>query len=281
MKKSIFVCIVLLLLSSSSVFAASDSESLINDPDTWFHIQASAELGFLWVMSHTIQFGNAGTNFDYVADGGQDVLFPFTRYSVELTLFKNHSFTFLYQPLDLATNTELTQPVTVYGTTFAGDTAMDLTYGFTFYRFSYLYYFINDENLELAAGLSLQIRNANIIFASSDGADSVRTDNIGPVPILKVKGRYIWPSGLFIGAEIDGFYASSAIFNGAAYPFEGAIFDANIKSGFRFKNGIEAFMNIRYLGGGAKGTAENPEVGDGYTNNWLHTMSFSIGVTIR
>ncbi|MBN2352243.1 MAG: hypothetical protein JXD23_06690 [Spirochaetales bacterium] len=281
MGKKTLLSFLLAVSVAGSAWAWPFTDTLLNDDDRWFHVSLTAEAGFLGVLGHTIQFGTTGTEFDYVADGGQNVLFPFTRFAAEINLFRRHSVVLLIQPLDIVTNAVLSAPVTVYGETFAAGTPMDLTYGFTFYRFSYLFYFINDEHGELAAGLSLQIRNASIRFESSNGAQAVVTQNIGPVPILKVRGRYIFPCGFFVGAEADGFYASSAIFNGADYPFEGAIVDASVFAGWRLSSGIEAFINIRYLGGGARGTERNPDVGDGYTNNWLHTMSFSLGLTVR
>ena len=279
--KKYLIALLFALAALSAAFSWPETDTLLNDGDQWFHLSLTGEAGFLGVLSHTIQFGNTGTEFDYVADGGQNILFPFTRFSAEINLFRRHSIVLLIQPLDVVTNAVLTNPVTVYGETFAAGTPMDLTYGFTFYRFSYLYYFINDEHGELAAGLSLQIRNASIRFEASDGTQAVVTQNIGPVPILKVRGRYVFPCGFFVGAEADGFYATNAIFNGADYPFEGAIVDASVFAGWRLLNGVEAFVNVRYLGGDARGTERNPDMGDGYTNNWLHTMSFSLGLTIR
>lgn len=45
------------------------------------------EKGFLKFLLHTIRIGEGGTEFDYVARGGQELLFPFDRYSVDLFFF--------------------------------------------------------------------------------------------------------------------------------------------------------------------------------------------------
>ncbi len=50
-----------------------------------------AEFGFLNVLSHKIQFGKSGTKFDYVENGGQDVLFPATRFSAEMDIGKRNT----------------------------------------------------------------------------------------------------------------------------------------------------------------------------------------------
>lgn len=59
------------------------------------------ELGFLGVADHNIQFSQSGTNFDYRRHGGQDVLFPVSRLSLELEYNQKNTVYFLYQPLRL------------------------------------------------------------------------------------------------------------------------------------------------------------------------------------
>lgn len=64
-------------------------------------IRGVAELGFLAVLKQQIQFSNSGTYIDYVRDGGQDVLFPVSRLSLELEIKERHTIILLYQPLRL------------------------------------------------------------------------------------------------------------------------------------------------------------------------------------
>jgi hypothetical protein len=52
-----------------------------------------------------------------------------------------------------------------------------------------MYDFAKEEGYELAFGLSMQVRNANIEFWSVDGSELYRSANVGPVPILKSRGR--------------------------------------------------------------------------------------------
>ncbi|MGB7055222.1 MAG: hypothetical protein WBE28_07870 [bacterium] len=45
---------------------------------------------------------------------------------------------------------------------------------------------------------------------------------------------------------------------------------------------FDTFLNIRYIGGGARGSEEDdPGPGDGYTNNWLHTVAVTLGTHIK
>ena len=101
------------------------------------------------------------------------------------------------------------------------------------------------------------------------------------MPLLKLRVRKDFDSGYFLGTEIDGFYANIRILNGdTESDVTGAIYDGSLRAGKRLGDGLDAFLNVRFLGGGAEGTSEddardNP--GDGYSKNWLHTASISLG----
>ena len=51
------------------------------------------------------------------------------------------------------------------------------------------------------------------------------------------------------------------------------------KSFFELTDYLDTFLNIRYLGGGAKGTEEGVE--NKYTDNWLKTFSVSLGFYLQ
>ena len=139
-------------------------------------------------------------------------------------------------------------------------------------------YLKKESNKELAIGLSLQIRNATISFASADGSLFRINEGIGPVPIFKFRTKYPFQSGMWLGTEVDGFYASGKYITGSENDFEGAILDASARIGFEFSEHLDSYLNIRYIGGGAKGQEpDEPGPGDGFTDNWLHTMSISLG----
>jgi hypothetical protein len=135
-----------------------------------------AEFGFLSVLSHQIQFSKTGTNFDYVEDGGQDVLFAVTRFSAEMDIGKRNTFILLYQPLRLETQNLLEHDLIVDNLTFPDSTGIKCLYDFPFYRASYLRELLSENNsYKLAIGLTLQVRNATISFESTDGTRSVPT----------------------------------------------------------------------------------------------------------
>ncbi|TXC67691.1 hypothetical protein FRC91_19890 [Bradymonadales bacterium TMQ1] len=258
---------------------ASAQETAEDTSDRGYRVSTVAELGFNSPVYHKIQFGRDGTYFDYVEEGGQDVLFPFMRLSVEAKFGGRHNVVFLYQPLDVQTEVLTEREVVADGAVFAEETPLNLRYGFSFYRASYMFDLITSERTELGVGASLQIRNATISFESGDGTlRRVRRD-VGPVPILKVRGRHTLENGVWFGAEVDGFYAPGRWVNGSTdTEVLGAILDASLRAGVVVTPEIDAFLNVRYLGGGADGTSQNQAgPGDGYTKNWLNLVIVSLG----
>ncbi|MBD3183002.1 hypothetical protein GF312_11975 [Candidatus Poribacteria bacterium] len=270
----------MIFLTSFNVY--SEEASFLNRESNWYKLQTNLEVGFLDVLKHNIQFGENGTKFNYVDEGGQGVLFPFYRLTADIKLGKRHTVIFLIQPLDIRTEVLLGRDVVIDDLTFPEGTQMKLRYGFSFYRLSYLYDLWSAEDRELALGLSFQIRNATISFASADGELFRINEDVGPVPIFKLRSKYPFGNGMWIGTEIDGFYASGKYITGSENDFEGAILDASGRVGFELTDHIDAYLNIRYVGGGAKGTDEDDKgPGDGFTDNWLHTSSISLGFYVR
>jgi hypothetical protein len=243
------------------------------------------EFGLLDPLYHRIQFGRNGTEFDYVKNGAQDVLFPTMRLSVEATLKRKHSLIFLYQPIDIRTEETLRKDLLVDNVRFPAGTAMNFRYGFDFYRVSYLYNLLSfRENDEFSFGASLQLRNAIIDFTSADGALRRSNRNVGPVPALKSRGRWYVGERAWLGFEVDGMYAPVKYINGGKSDVVGAIVDLSLRSGYNIAPPLDLFFNLRYFGGGGMGTSKSKAAsgpGDGYTSNWLHFLITTIGVEVK
>jgi hypothetical protein len=260
---------------------------IFGGPERPLSFQPHQETGLTGFFSHKIQFGASGTYFDYVADGGQDIWFPFRRLSGDILIGPRHRLVFLYQPIDVRTEILLSRDIAVDEAIFKAGTPMELRYGFDFYRLSYLFDFVPDPRNELAAGASLQVRDAVITFAAkSGGADQLRTEQgIGPVPALKFRLKRYLTGMVWVGSEIDGVYAAGKGATGStevSNDFVGALLDASVRGGFSPKENIDVFLNVRYLGGGAEGTqTDDTGPGDGYTKNWLHAYSVALGLTVR
>lgn len=277
-KHDLFVAVFALAALSPLVWVTSAQAEAPPAPPK---VRLVAEMGYLAVLSHKIQFGNNGTYVDYVEDGGQDVLFPVSRLSAELAPSAHHRLVFLYQPLALESRVLAAKDLVVDDQTFPQGSGVILRYGFPFWRASYLYDFEPDPLDELAIGISLQIRDATIEFESTDGTRFRSNRDVGPVPILKARWRTTLAGGWWLGAEVDGFYAPISYINGSDNEVVGAIADASLRAGLRLKGGVEWFLNVRYLGGGATGTSDRAptEPGDGYVRNWLHFLTVSLGAT--
>ena len=260
--------------------AATSAPKTAAPADPWYRFRPQAELGFLAVLSNQIQFGRQGTYFDYRRYGGQDTLAFFVRLGIDVEILRQHTFTFLYQPLELNTRVQLATDLVVDEAQFPRGTPMTFKYGFPFYRFSYMYDFFADDRRELAIGLSAQIRNATIEFASADGEILKSYRDIGFVPLLKSRGRYTFDNGLFIGHEIDAIYAPIRGVNGSDNEVTGALVDASLRVGVKLPLKSEAFVNVRYLAGGATGQSDPEDFSDGRTKNWLQFLSVSLGGTI-
>lgn len=252
----------------------------LNEPDAPVALELTAEAGLLAPVAHRIQLGSDGTAFDYVRDGGQDNLFPFLRPSAEI-VWKRQRFELVYQPLDLRSTVTLDDPLTVDGVTFPAGRPIDLRYGFSFWRLSWNHQVVDRDDLRVGLGLGLQIRNATIAFLARDGSLGETNRDIGPVPLLEFELAKRFDDGLFVETELDGFYAPIKYLNGRDVDVEGAIADLQVRVGTELAGPAEAYLGLRYLGGGASGTGTPDGTGDGYTENWLHFLTLSLGLRLR
>jgi hypothetical protein len=268
---------------------AADSSAGAERP---VELSATAELGFLRALYHTIAIGENGYRFDYVREGGQEILLPYTRFEVQAVLGSRHEIGFLYQPLTLETKTRVDSEngILVDNVIFADDTPLDLTYGFDFYRGTYRYRFLDRNGRQLSAGGALQIRNASIRFDgyTAPGEEArVIAQDLGPVPVLSVASRKELPSGVFFEGTADGFYAPIRYLNLSNVDVIGWLYDAALRVGVPVHERAEAYLSLRFLGGGSDGTSGDREywtqtrATPRYTYNNLNLAVLSIGARLR
>ncbi len=277
-RRPLFLGLVSLFFLTSLSAAAEE-----DDPDEQtFPVDLSlvAEVGFNAPLHHTIQFSEDGSRIDYVEEGGQGVLFPFQRLSAEAALSDRHRLVFLWQPLQLQTQVRLQRDLTIDGATFSEGQPVDMLYNFPFFRASYLYDLSDRPDREIAIGPSVQLRNATIAFQTIDGELRRERRDVGVVPILKFRAQQTTESGWFMGLEADGFYAPIRYLNISDSDVLGAIWDVSLRAGAQVHPDVNAFLNLRYLGGGADGTSSDEgqgQPGDGYNRNWLNLLTLSLG----
>jgi hypothetical protein len=286
--------ILAVAFAASFLTVAALVPATAQEAEPFIQVIPRAEFGAVAVLKHLYQSGSGGTLFNFVTQGGQDTLFPYQRYAVDVVLAGQHRVTLLYQPFTLNTQTVADRngtngglPIIIDDATFSPGTLMDVKYGFDFWRASYLYDFARSPETILGAGLSLQIRNASIAFSAVDGSDRAVQQNIGPVPILKVRAAHRFSPRFGLDFEADGFYASSAFFNGSGNPFTGWVWDASLSATTALAPGALAFLVVRSIGGGAEGnnaysyTSATTSSPGSYTYNELATLAISLGVSLQ
>ena len=273
-----YTLILLLCTYIANIGIGQDNTASISE-DTHIQVRGIAELGYLAVLDHKVQFSNAGTYINYVEEGGQDVLFPVSRLSLELEFNQKHIITLLYQPLRLESTALLKRDLLIDELLFPAGTSVDFLYNFPFYRLSYMKELLpNNERFNFAWGASLQIRNATISFESTDGSLFRSNRDIGPVPLLKFRTRYNVNDRTYTEVEADGFYAPISYLNGSDNEVVGAILDLSLRQGLHITENVGAYLNLRYIGGGAVGSSDDdPGPGDGYVRNWLNFLTVTTG----
>jgi hypothetical protein len=246
-----------------------------------FELTLVSEFGLLSTLTNQIQQGTNGTYFDYVEDGDDELFNPFLRLSAEALFAGRHNVTFLYQPLQLAGRSRLQRDVTINDALFPDGADIEWRYGFDFYRLTYEYNLFDTESFLLGLGGGFQMRIAENDFITRDMTLSRNSRNLGPVPLLKLRARYTLPSGWWFGAEVDGFYAAVRILNGdLESEIIGGVVDGSLRAGKRLRPGLDAFLNLRVVGGGSDGTSQTQadnRPGDGYTRNWAYFAAVSLG----
>ena len=270
--------VLIFFLAVSMTGYAQNAELSYSSPDNDFKLRGVAELGFLAVLDNKVQFSNSGTYFDYRQDGGQDVLFPVSRLSLELDYKKRNTYILLIQPLKLESQVLLSNDLIVDDERFPANSSVNLLYNFPFYRFSYLRELLpNNNTYSFGIGATVQIRNATISFESADGTKFRANRDIGIVPALKIRGKAQLTERIYTELEADGIYAPVSYLNGSDNEVVGAILDASLRVGMQVNEPVKSFLNLRYLGGGAVGTSDIDGPGDGYVRNWLHFLTVSAG----
>ncbi len=236
-------------------------------------VRPVAEAGFIGTMSNFGEFGTQSSRIDFRDAAGQSNLNFYTRWSVELDLGRRHTFVLLYQPLSTAGSSTPDSDVRIADQNFRAGVPLRTEFNFPFYRLSYLFRFVDTAHWELQGGLTGQIRNANYTYEQA-GLRFARNGDVGFVPALKFRAKYMFKNAMYLGLEADGIYAPISVLNGSSNDTVGAILDGSLRVGYTIQSRASVFLNLRYLGGGATNT--DPA---NYAKNWLHFMFVGIGAT--
>jgi hypothetical protein len=163
---------------------------------------------------------------------------------------ERHLVTALYAPLELVARGSADRDVTFNGGSYPAGTPLLAVYRFDSYRLTYRYSFVRNDALDLAAGLTAKIRDAE---TSLHGADARSKTNTGFVPLLNLHAAW-QPDGGDFGLVLDA---------DALVAPQGRAEDVLLALTWQLREELELRAGYRMLEGGA----ENDEV---YSFAWLH-----------
>jgi len=207
----------------------------------------------------------------YEADdvGQRDNLVNASRTSLELAIGR-HTVILLYAPFEVTTQVRLETPLQFRDELFTTGTVVNHRYLFDGYRASYLYRVVDGDTFAVELGGSLQIRNADVAFASVDGMQRAHEDDIGLVGAAKARAWYRpHARGPWGALEADGF-STFGLVDGVS----GGIYDVQLMLGQRVGRGVDIVLGARLLGGGA-------DVRDQNIYNWANFVALTAGVRIE
>jgi hypothetical protein len=226
------------------------------------------ETGPAYIAQNDGEYGAIGTRYDADDVGQRDNLLLSRRTSIELSRGR-HRAILLYAPFESTTEVTLAHDLQFRDTRFLAGTVVEHRYLFDGYRGSYLYRLLERGAMTVEAGGSLQVRNAEVAFASRDGAQRAAENDIGLVFAAKARAWYrpavnTWWAAL----EADAFSTF-----GLVPGVRGAIYDVQLAAGHPVADGIDVVFGARLLGGGAK-----VEARDIY--NWANFIALTAGVRV-
>ncbi len=238
------------LLLFSLLLATADTHAHSSDTPVSMldRLTIDGEIGPSYIFQNDNRYGATGTRYSAADVGERRNLFIGKRLSVEARLTERNTLILLYAPLDLTTRKTLDRDIDFKGTQFFNGEVVDHRYLFDGYRASYLYGLIRSKQWQWDLGGSFQIRNASVELGTVDGAPAryaVESD-IGLVFALKTRLTFAPSERLWATLEADGFSTF-----GAFKAFSGAIYDLSLSLGTPLTPGLDAFLRLRLLGGGA------------------------------
>ncbi len=244
-----------------------------------YHVFGKFEYGFLGLLQHKSKWSKENPEFNYVKNGGQDLLFPTWRVESGFKPNKKNMFSFIYQPIPLETEVVLKEEVKIDQVIFEKNSDVLMKYDFSFYRFNYWSLLTSSAKGSFWVGGALQIRNADIRFTDRTGKNSFRTSSLGPVPLINFLYENNFSRRIHQQFKLAGFWAPIKYINGGTNDVNGWIYEFESQSKIILKNDLDAFVNFRVLGGGSEGTSKTTRVSGGnYTKDVLLTSSFTVGL---
>jgi len=231
--------------------------SLATGP-AWAGFEADFEASVVFASRNDVRIpGDGGTELSLVDDLSTSAA-PAFRLRLGYRAAGRHLITALYAPLQVTARGRLDRDVSFDGATYPAGTPLLAVYRFDSYRLTYRYSFVRRHGLDVAAGFTAKIRDAE---TSLYGVEARRKTNTGFVPLLNV--HVAWrPDGGAFGVVLDA--------DALAAP-QGRAEDVLLAATWAVREGLEVRAGYRMVEGGA----DNDEV---YTFAWFHYAVVGLNV---
>jgi hypothetical protein len=146
-------------------------------------VESELEAGFVFVGRNDVRNPGKGGTAISLSDELKTDPAPVFWVRLGYRFGERHLVTALYAPLQLNATGTVDRDVSFAGGTYPAGTPLLGVYRFDSYRLTYRYSFIRRAGLELAAGVTAKIRDAEVALY---GADARVKTNTGFVPLVNV-----------------------------------------------------------------------------------------------
>ena len=185
--------------------------------------------------------------------------FDYGRVTALINDDQNSGYRIVIAPLNFYGTGQLSSKVVFSGTTFAPGVQTAGRYIFNNYRFSWWHKWRPISNIDIRAGWTLFIRDADVALAQ--GSKTASFYNLGPVPLYYLLAEKKFGNGWAAEFEFDGLVAP-----------EGGALDFALGASYRLNPSTAIKARIRYLDGGT---------GSGSAYNYTTVNYVSLGIEWR
>ena len=240
-----------------------------------FKPKINLEYGRLKIIKNSINFGEEGSQFDFIKEGGQENLYPHMRFSLESPIFsKRIFFKILYQSFFLETYARLKRNVSFDNKDIAEETAIDCQYNFPYTRLSFFYTW-STRSQKIKFGPSIQIRNASIAITTANGNTRIGRQGVGVVGVLSFVYEYDWDN-ISLKTELDGIGRIQKRKKG------GYLYELSSSLIKKYHKDYDILSGLRYFTGGYAGQNSSSSALSGtYTQNYIESLSFFLGLVYK
>jgi hypothetical protein len=226
--------------------------------DVFAQVEVDVEAGVVLASRNDTRIpGNNGSDLSLVNDLSTSPA-PAFRLRLGYRIAERHLLSALYAPLQINARGTVDRDVSFAGGAFPAGSPLLAVYRFDSYRLTYRYSIFWGNGLDIAAGFTAKIRDAE---TSLYGVDARRKTNTGFVPLLNVHVAWRPNNGDFgLMFDVDALAAP-----------QGRAEDVLLAATWRVREGADLRIGYRMVEGGA----DNDKV---YSFAWFHYVTVGLGL---